>query len=210
MSLVKPLKNTAIVLLAGLCAISCDGPQNGTATAEKPGNATQSVAADKPFAAGGSVEMRLEGGNYEVRASADDRIRVTFTGNTGSARADLGITDTHATLAVKDTPNNNFGATIEVPKTVDLVVHLNGGNLTMAAITGNKDIESNAGNTDITVGDPNDYSSVDASVKAGNIDAGVFGESKSGLLQHLIWSGPGTHKLRATLGAGNLALRRSK
>ena len=109
-----------------------------------------------------------------------------------------------------DTPHSNFEATIEVPKTVDLVIRLSGGNLTMAAITGSKDIESNAGNTEIAVGDPNDYASVDASVKAGDIDARAFGDSKSGLFQHFTWSGPGTHKLRANLGAGNLALRRSK
>jgi hypothetical protein len=77
----------------------------------------------------------------------------------------------------------------------------------MAAITGNKDVESYGGNVKIAVGDPNGYSSVDASVKAGNIDAGVFGGSKSGLFPHFTWSGQGTHTLRANLGAGNLVLR---
>jgi hypothetical protein len=61
--------------------------------------------------------------------------------------------------------------------------------------------------TDGGVGDPNDYSSVDASVKAGDIDAGVFGQSKSGLLQRVTWSGPGKYTLRANLGAGDLVLR---
>jgi len=203
-------RKSTIVLLAGLLAISCDRPQNSAATAENPGSASQTIAAEKPFAAGGSVEMRLDGGNYELRPAADDRIRVTVTGNAGGATTELGVTNTHANLAVTNTPHNNFNATIEVPKTVDLVVHLNGGNLSMAAITGNKDVDSVAGNTEIAIGDANDYASVDASVKAGNIDADVFGGSKSGLLQHFTWSGPGRHTLRANLGAGNLALRRSK
>jgi len=77
----------------------------------------------------------------------------------------------------------------------------------MAPIAGNKDVEAYGGDLKIAVGDPNDYSSVDASVKAGEIEAGVFGGSRSGLLQHFTWSGPGKYTLRASLGAGNLTLR---
>jgi hypothetical protein len=49
---------------------------------------------------------------------------------------------------------------------------------------------------------------VDASVKAGDIDARVFGGSKCGLFQHFTWSGQGKRTLRAHLGAGNLELRK--
>ena len=55
--------------------------------------------------------------------------------------------------------------------------------------------------------DPKEYSSVDATVKAGDINAGVFGGSKSGLFQQFKWSGPGKYTLRAHLGAGNLELQ---
>ena len=41
---------------------------------------------------------------------------------------------------------------------------------------------------------------------AGDIQAGAFGGSKSGLLQHFTWSGHGKYTLRANLGAGNLTL----
>jgi hypothetical protein len=158
--------------------------------------------------AGGSIDMRLDGGNYAVRAAADNHIRVTLSGNTGNARVELTTNGAKANVVVKDTPHNNFHATIEVPKTADLVIRLSGGNLVMAAITGNKDIESTAGNTEIAVGDPNDYSRVDAAVKAGDIDAGVFGGSKSGLFQHFTWSGHGKYTLHANVGAGNLVLRK--
>lgn len=151
--------------------------------------------------------MQLGGGNYVVRPAADNHIRVTLSGNTGGARVELTTNGTHANLEVKDTPHNNFQATIEVPKAADLAVRLSGGQLVIAPITGNKDIESYAGNTEIAVGDPNDYRSVDASVKAGDIDAGVFGGSKSGIFQHFTWSGHGKYTLRANLGAGNLVLR---
>lgn len=165
------------------------------------------VKADQPFAAGGSIEMQLDGGDYEIRPGSGDRIRVSFGVNTGSATAEVAATGAHANLAVKDTPHSDFRATIEVPRTTGLVVHLSGGNLEMAAITGSKDIDSKAGNVTVAAGDSKDYSRVDASVAMGNLEAGPFGKADSGVGNHLAWSGPGKYTLRATLGAGNLEIK---
>jgi hypothetical protein len=166
------------------------------------------VVTDKPFVAGGQIEMQLDGGGYEIQASADNHIRVTLSRYVGNAKAEVTANGTRAEVKVTDTPHGNFHASVEVPKTTDLVVRLTGGELAVGAIAGNKDMESYGGNMTIAVGNSDDYSSVDASVKAGNIDAGVFGGSKSGLLQHFTWSGHGKYTLRANLGAGNLVLRK--
>ena len=203
----KSIGSFAVLVAAGLCASACLQPHDkadsgGNTVADKP-----VVAAEKPFAAGGKINIQLEGGGYEVQAAVDDRIRVTLSGNIGNAKVELAADGTHADVKVKDTPNSNFHATIEVPKAADLVIRLSGGDLLMAPITGNKDVEAYGGDIKIGVGDPNDYSSVDASVKAGDINAGVFGGSKSGLLQRFTWSGPGKYTLRASLGAGDLVLR---
>ena len=165
------------------------------------------MKADKPFAAAGSIEMQLDGGDYVIRASPDEHIRVSFAGNTGNAAADLATGGTHATLAIKDTPHTNFRATVEVPATADVTVHLSGGNLEVGAITGNKDIDSKAGNVTISIPNPKDYGTVDADVKVGNLSAGPFGDSGSGLSPHLKWTGPGKFTLRSSLGAGNLELK---
>ena len=95
-----------------------------------------------------------------------------------------------------------------MPATADLIIHLTAGELVLDAITGNKDISSNAGDIRVAVGNPDDYASVDATLKAGDIQASAFGGSKSGLMPHFTWSGPGKHSLRADLGAGKLTLRR--
>jgi hypothetical protein len=192
---VKSRVSFAILLAAGFCASVFLQAQSKT-------NATE-----KPFVSGGKIDMQLDGGSYEIRPAAGNQIRVTLSGNIGNAKVDLATNGTHADVKVKDTPHNNFQATIEVPKAADLVVRLTGGNLVIGAITGNKDVESYGGNVQIAVGDPNDYSSVDAAVKAGDIDAKVFGGSKSGLFQQFNWSGHGKYTLRAHLGAGNLELR---
>lgn len=194
-----PILNETLILLIALGLASCSSRNEP----EEP----PVIKVDKPFAAAGSIEMQLGGGDYTVRASPDEHIRVSFAGNTGNAVADLGTGGTHANLAIRDTPNNNFRATIEVPATSDLTVHLTGGNLEVAAITGNKDINSNAGNVGISIPNSSDYGAVDAAVKAGNLEAGPFGDSSSGLSPHLKWSGPGKYTLRASLGAGNLELK---
>lgn len=191
----KSSASAAILLAAGVCTSVFLQAQS------------KAAATEKPFVSGGKIEMQLEGGNYEVRAAPDNRIRVTLSGNTGSARAELTTNGTRADVKVKDTPRNNFQATIEVPRAADLVIHLSAGNLTMGSVTGNKDVESTAGNIEIAVNDPKEYASVDASVKVGDINATVFGGSKSGLFPHFTWSGPGKYTLRAHLGAGNLELR---
>src|SRR5215469_6507245 len=104
------------------------------------------VKAEKPFASGGSIDMEFDGGNYQIRPATGDTIRVTFSGNTGNATADLNTSGAHATLAVRDTPHNNFTANIELPKTSDVVIRLAGDNLEMTGIAGSKDIDSKAGN----------------------------------------------------------------
>jgi hypothetical protein len=191
----KPIATLAVLVAAGLCG-----------SAFRPAQ-SKANSSEKPFVYGGRIVMYLEAGDYEVQPAADNHIRVTLSGNVGNTKVELNTNGTHADVTVKDTPHNNFHATIEVPKTADLSIRLSAGNLIVAAITGNKDIQSHAGNAEISVGDPNDYSSVDASVKAGNIDADAFGGSKSGLFRHFKWSGRGKYTLQAHLGAGNLELR---
>jgi hypothetical protein len=192
----KSKTGLVILIATGLAACS-SGPDQPLA-----------VKAEKPFVAAGDIEMQLEGGDYVVRAAPDERIRVSFGGNPGNAVADLATNGTHANLTIRDAPHNNFRATVEVPRAADLAVHLAAGNLEIAAITGNKTIDSKAGNVEISTPNPNDYGSVDASVRVGNLNAGPFGDSGSGLSPHLQWSGPGKYGLRATLGAGNLELKR--
>jgi hypothetical protein len=192
---------TMLILAAAMSLASC-------ARMEPPApDSPPAVKADKPFAAAGSIEMQLDGGDYTIKASTDEHVRVSFAGNTGNAAADLTTTGTQATLAVKDTPHSNFRAIIEVPATSDLTVRLTGGNLDITSITGNKNIDSKAGNLAIAVPNANDYGAVDASVTAGDLKAGPFGESGSGLAPRVKWSGPGKYTLHATLGAGNLELK---
>jgi hypothetical protein len=194
----KPIGSLAIVV--GLCC-SCS-------TSSFQENSPDKQVAEKAFASGGNIEMQLDSASYSIRPAAGDQIRVSFGGNTGSATAEVTANGSQATIAVKDTPHNNFHAAIEVPKTSNLTIHIKAGNLEVGAITGDKDVTSTAGNVEIAVGDPNDYASADGSVTAGDLDAKVFGKSGSGFNSHFDWQGPGKYKLHAQLTAGNLVLKK--
>jgi hypothetical protein len=194
---------TRLVVLTGwsASALACGPFDNRSTRTGAP------LTSEKPFAAGGRIEMQLDGGEYEVRPSKDNVVRIATDEHIGDATVEVTATGSTARVETKNAPNH-FKATIDVPAAADLVIHLAAGELVVGAITGNKDVNSYAGNITIAVGNPDDYASVDATLKAGDIQADAFGGSKSGVMPHFTWTGPGTHTLRADLGAGNLMMRR--
>jgi len=173
------------------------------------GNAqTLGSPAEKDFVSGGKIEITLESGDYHVRASSDSRIHVRW--NEASARGvrvKLTTNGKSAELRVENTPHNNFHATIELPALADVRVRLTAGNLEMAPIKGDKDIEANAGNLNISVGSSNDWGDVDASVTAGDLHAPAFQKATGGLFRSFKWKGPGKYRLRVHLTAGDINLR---
>ena len=111
---------------------------------------------EKLFVSAGRIEMQLGAGSYLIRPASDTHIRITIADNSPRARVALTTNATRATVAITETPSTNFQATIEVPKTSDLIVRLSGGNLVLSGITGNKDIDSVAGNAEIAIGGLNE------------------------------------------------------
>jgi hypothetical protein len=197
----KTAPRLAVATAWVLCAFACGPLDNRSTRTGTP------LTAEKPFAAGGRIEMQLDGGEYEVRPSKDNVVRIATDEHIGDASVEVIADGSTARVEAKNAPNH-FKATIDVPATADLVIHLVAGELLVGAIAGNKDVDSHAGNITIAVGNPDDYASVDATLKAGDIQADAFGGSKSGVMPHFTWTGPGKHTLRADLGAGNLILKR--
>jgi len=164
--------------------------------------------AEKDFVSGGKIEMTLESGDYEIRASADNRIHVRWNeASSKGVRVRITTNGKSADLRVENTPNNNFHAIIEVPALADVRLRLTAGNVEMAGIKGDKDIQANAGNLNIYVGSSSDWGDVDASVTAGDVNAPAFKEAKGGLFRSFKWKGPGKYRLHAHLMAGDVNLR---
>jgi len=87
---------------------------------------------EKLFVSAGRIEMQLGAGSYTIRPASDTHIRVIIGDGSPRARVALTANSTRATIAVTETPSTNFQATIEVPKTSDLIVRLSGGNLMLS------------------------------------------------------------------------------
>jgi hypothetical protein len=164
--------------------------------------------AEIDFVSGGKVEMTLESGDYDIRASSDSRIHVRW--NEASARGvrvKLTTNGKSADLRVENTPHNNFHATIEVPALADVRIRLTAGDLSVSGIKGDKDIEANAGDLNISVGSSSDWGDVDASVTAGDLNAPAFQEARGGLFRSFKWKGPGKYRLHVHVTAGDVNLK---
>ena len=162
--------------------------------------------AEKDFVSGGRVTMTLESGDYKILASSDNRLHVRWNEASG-ARVKLATNGNSADLRVENTPHNNFHATIEVPALADLRIRLTAGDMSVTGIKGDKDIEANAGDLNISVGSSSDWGDVDASVTAGDLHAPAFKAATGGLFRSIKWKGPGKYRLHVHLTAGDVNLR---
>ena len=198
-SMARAIIRSAAILVLFLAALCLQGQASGSQTSGSP--------TEKDFVSGGKVEMTLESGAYDVRPSSDNRIYVRWNeaSNKGVV-VKLTTNGKSADLRVENTPNN-FHATIEVPATTDLRIRLTAGDMTVGEIKGDKDIEMNAGDLRVSVGNANDWGEVDASVTAGDLNATPFRASTGGLFRSLNWKGPGKYKLHVHVMAGDVNLR---
>jgi len=164
--------------------------------------------AEKDFVPGGRIEMTLESGDYNIRASSDNRIHVRWNeASSKGVRVRITTNGKSADVRVENTPNNNFHATIEVPALADVRVRLTAGDLSVSGIKGDKDIEVNAGDLNISVGSSSDWGDVDASVTAGDLNAPAFQEARGGLFRSFKWKGPGKYRLHVHVMAGDVNLK---
>ena len=163
------------------------------------------------FHSGGKLRMYLRSGDFHIVGGSDNKITVRITGRNayraGDMRVQLDGSNNDASLTVSGGPKNDLEVTIEVPKKTGLYVQMSAGNLELQHVTGDKDAELHAGELVIEVGDASDYSSVDASVYSGGLEASPFGESHGGLFRSFHKEGNGRYHLHAHVGAGDLTLQ---
>ena len=97
----------------------------GLALAQSGGN---SAVVEQKFAAGGSVKLELEAGDYDVRAGANDKIVVRYRARDAEQLSQIRVEITGAPPATKvrvyNTPHSAFHATIELPARSDLRLRL--------------------------------------------------------------------------------------
>ena len=170
---------------------------------------------DHPFQveypSGSQLTVYLRSGDVRVVGTNDNRVSVRVdTKNLEKARQVKVVfdrSDKSAELRISGGPKNDTQIVIEVPKASGLFVRMPAGQLEISDIIGDKDLQIHAGELIVHVGDPADYSHVDASVTTGDIDAPPFHEDHGGFFRSFHKDGQGKYKLHAHVGAGDLTLR---
>jgi hypothetical protein len=169
------------------------------------------ASAQQSFASGGTIHLHLEAGGYTITPSDSEIIVVTCQARSDrqlkSAKVSIKPAGTRADVYVLNTPNNNFKATIQVPRRSDLWVRLTAGELDVGSVEGNKDLALNAGSLRVDIPRPQEYGQRDASVTTGSIESSAFEVSKGGLFRSFSQHGPGKYRLHARVIAGEIVLR---
>jgi len=169
---------------------------------------------DHPFqvdyAAGQKLQLHLRSGDVRVVGKDDNKILVRVEANDLDKAREMKVRFERlvatSDLTISGGPRNNIRIIVEVPKTTGLYVRMPAGQLEINDVTGDKDAQLHFGELIVHVGNPEDYSSVYASVTSGGIEAAPFGEDHGGLFRSFHKTGKGKYKLHAHVGAGDLNL----
>lgn len=192
---------TSVVLCMCVFLASC------AVEAQQPASATVS----QTFMAGGTVRLHLEAGGYSISPTESDVIAVTCEHRSEQklkeVRVSIKPAGTTADVYVRNTPNNNFTAIIEIPRRSNLWVRLTAGEITVGTIEGDKDIELNAGSLVVDIPKPQEYGVREASITTGSISAPAFEENRDGLFRSFRQHGPGKYRLHVHVMAGEITLR---
>jgi len=163
------------------------------------------------FASGSKLNVQLRSGDIRIVGREDNKITVRVDSKDTEKAKEVKVrferTDTAAELKISGGPRNDLRITVEIPKATGLFVRMSAGQLELIDVTGDKDVQLHAGELIVGVGNPADYSHVEASVTTGDINAAPFGEDHGGLFRSFQKSGNGKYKLHAHVGAGDLTLR---
>ncbi len=160
------------------------------------------------FASGGKLRLHVRSGEVHVIGTAEDKISVELSGKKAYDAKKLKVRlerkDGTAEMRISGGPHNDLTITIRIPSNTDLYARIPAGEVHVENIANNQDIQLHAGDLTVEVGDSVDYSHVDASVIAGEVDAAPFGESHGGLFRSFHKEGTGRYSLHAHVGAGQL------
>jgi hypothetical protein len=170
---------------------------------------------DHPFQAdfpsGGQLKIYVRSGDVRVVGHNDNKVTVRVSCKDAERAKEIKVRferlGNAGELNISGGPKNDTQITVEVPRATGLFVRMPAGQLEISDISGDKDAELHAGALIVGVGNPADYSHVDASVVSGGIEASPFGEEHGGLFRSFQKSGNGKYKLHAHVGAGDLNLK---
>ena len=180
------------------------------AFAVEKGNCERPFSA--PFKADAEIRMDIRAGDINISGSDEAVVRVTCELKQPERAKEVAITfdgsGASARLEIRGGSNTGVRMNIQVPRRSNLVIRSTAGDLDLVGVQGHKDVAMRAGDLTIEVGNPAEYWTAEASVTAGDINAGAFGVHKGGLFRSFKrQNSGGKYRLRASLWAGDIKLK---
>ena len=157
------------------------------------------------------LRLHVRSGEILIVGTDDSKISVDLAGKNvdkiQDVKARFSLANNVADFHLTGGPRSELQIIIHVPKNSDLTARVSAGDVSVQDVIGNKDVELHAGELTIAVGKPEEYGHIDMSVKAGEVDAEIFGDSKGGLFRSFSRESNGKYRLHAHVGAGQLNAR---
>jgi hypothetical protein len=158
------------------------------------------------FQPGGTVDLDLSVGGYEIRGTNDNQIRIEVDpSDAASVHSEIHVNGNRANVRLDGKPNN-FHAVIYVPQQTNLKANQTIGQLRIANVTGDKYVGLNIGQILIDMPEPEKIKSVDAAVTIGSVRAGPWRTGKGGFFRSFRAGGQGNYTVNAHLDIGDIEL----
>ena len=182
----------------------------GIATAQSTVTQVGKPSFETDFPSGGQLRMQVRSADLKIVGGDENKVRVTYNGKNADQVREVKVSFTETghtgSLNISGGPRNDFQIEIHIPRNTGLYLRIPAGDISIRAVAGDKDVSTHAGDMNIGVGSPQDYADVDLSAKVGDINAGPFAVSKSGMFRHFHQKGSGRYRLRLHVGAGDITL----
>ncbi len=159
------------------------------------------------FQPGGTIDIDLSAGGYEIRGTTENQIRVELdSSEQRSAHSEIRVNGGRANVRLEG-PSNNFSAVIFVPQQANLKVNQTIGQLRIVNVEGDKQIGLNIGQLIVDVPESEQLKRVEAAVTIGSVRANQWRTDKGGFFRSFQAGGQGKYSIQAHLDIGDIELR---
>jgi hypothetical protein len=160
---------------------------------------------------GGSLDIESRSSSLQIAAGDQPEVRVTCVLEDSGAAKDVALalsgTDRDRSLRVRGGPASNVQIRVMVPRHANLKIRMPAGEVRVADVAGDLEIEVHAGEISVSGLDASQYWSARGSVDIGDLNATAFGVQKDGFFRNFEKiNNAGHYRLRVHVATGSISL----
>ncbi|HEX5424593.1 MAG TPA: hypothetical protein VFW94_13680 [Candidatus Acidoferrales bacterium] len=160
---------------------------------------------------GGRVELRVKAGDIHILpATKPHQLAIRYILGSNEAdfaskvKTDFEVNSSSAELRIHSPNHGSTDVYLEVPRGTDLYIREVAGDITIAGIEGNEDVQSFAGDIHIDLPPAATFYRADASTRVGDIEDSPFGKPNGWIGKNVHFRGRGEYRLYAHVFAGDI------